>query len=211
MGKSEFAYSTSAPATLAAYRQALVDRATMGKKVAASLEELGAGPQVYMISDGIPGTRDRFTAIQPQGDHVPEGWRLMKRSGLLEPRRGKPGEAARAWFAEHQPVDVRHVMEQHGLPRSAWKPSPSGYSISTPQLFDGGDALWARYASEPGTGGAFDTKPCTWTPRKLSEFHTAWEAFQAREAADRQHAGLGMDCVPCTGPCQIDNPEAPRG
>lgn len=205
MDLSEFAYSTSDPAIVAAYRQALADRVAMGKKVAASLAQLGAGPQVYMISDGFPGSRDRFTAIQPKGDHVPDGWRLMKRSGLLEPRRGKPGEAARKWFAEHQPVDVRHVMEQHGLPRSAWKPTDSGYSISTPQLFDAGDALWARYASEPGAGGAFDTKPCTWTPRKLSEFHAAWEAFQEREAAERKHAGFDLPCDHCEGPCRIDN------
>jgi hypothetical protein len=40
-----------------------------------------------------------------------------------------------------------------------------------------------------------------WAP-----FHPTWELEY-----ERDHAGLGIPCTPCNGPCGIDNPEAPRG
>lgn len=173
----EYAYSNDKPEAVAAYRQARTDRDAFGKRVAADLRELNAGPEVYFVSNSFSGGRDRITAIQQKGDHVPEGWRVMKRSGLLEPRRGKPGESAQQWLTDHQPVDVRHVMEGYGLPRSCWIPGGSGYRIISPKLFEHDGVLWACYQGEPGQSGGFDNKPCTWTPRKLSEFHAAFEAL----------------------------------
>lgn len=175
----EHAYSTDGPEIVAAYRQALADRAETGKRISAAIKELGAGPRAYVRSSGFPGYKDRLTAIEQSGDHIPEGWRVVR--GNLEPRRGKPGEAARQWLADHQPVDVRHVMERHGLPRATWIPrdGESGWMISSPKLFEHANTLWACYEGEPGAGGSgFDTDKCTWTPRKLSEFHAALESHE---------------------------------
>lgn len=176
------AYSTGDPAALTAYREAVEQHRTFGKKIAAALEALGCGPRVYLRQGLVSGDRQRVTALEPKGDHVPEGWRLMKSSGMLEPRRGKPGEPARRWLAEHQPTDVRHVMEAHGLPRSCWLPGSRDFSyrISAPTLFEHEETLWAMFDAEPGASGSgFDDQKCTWTPRKLSEYHTAREAHEA--------------------------------
>lgn len=182
---TEFAYSTDDPATVAAYRQALADRNEFAARIRADVEQLGAGPRVYLTSSGFPDSPDRITAVEQRGDHVPDGWRVVR--GHLEPRRGKAGDGARRWLADHQPVDVRHVMEQHGLPRAAWVPRDRefGWSIVTPKLFLHDGTLWACYAAEPGTGGSgFDDDRCTWTPRRLSEFHAAWEAFEEAKATE---------------------------
>lgn len=179
---TEKAYSTSDPEIVAVYRQALADRAEMGKKIAAGVRVLGAGPRVFVRDSGFSGIARSITAVEQQGDHIPDGWRVV--GGNLEPRRGKPGEAARQWLTDHQPVDVRGVMEKHGLPRSCWLPRGRefGWSISRPALFEHDGVLWASYAAEPGTSDSgFDTEKCTWEPRKLSEFHAAREASEAAE------------------------------
>lgn len=181
---NEHVYSTSDPIIVGAYRKAVADRAETGKRIAADVAALGAGPQVFVRSSGFPGTRSTLTAIEQKGDHVPDGWRLV--GGNLEPRRGKPGEKARQWLAEHQPVDVRHVMESHDLPRCSWIPQGNGfgYRLVQPKLFEHDGTLWASYEGEPGTvESGFDTGKCTWEPRKLSEFYAAWEAFQEAQAA----------------------------
>lgn len=173
---SEHAYRTAAPEILAAYRKAVADADVQREKIRVALAELGVGPEVFVRSSGFPGDSMRIEDLVPVGDHVPDGWRLLKSSGRLEPRRGKPGEAARQWLLEHQPVDVRNVMEKNGLPRAAWVPGDGfGWRVVSPQFFEHGDALWARYAAEPGESG-FDTQPCTWEPCKLSEFYAAAEA-----------------------------------
>lgn len=176
---AERAYSTSDPTIVAAYRQAKADAADVGKRIAGDLKKLGAGPRVFVRNSGFSGIAATLTAIEQQGDHIPDGWRVVR--GNLEPRRGKPGAQARQWLADHQPVDVRSVMEKHGLPRSCWTPRDRefGWAISRPALFEHDGTLWASYASEPGTSDSgFDTEKCTWTPRKLSEFHAASEAYQ---------------------------------
>lgn len=178
----EFAYSTDKAEVVAAYLQALADRNAFKDNIRADLETLGTGPQIYYVSESFSGGRDRITALEQKGDHIPDGWRVMKRTGLLEPRRGKPGEPARQWLADHQPIDVRYVMEQHGLPRTVWLPTDSGYRIVSPKLFEYDGTLWACYPGEPGRSGGFDNKACTWTPRKMSEFYAAVEAFEAVSA-----------------------------
>jgi hypothetical protein len=176
---TDHAYSTDDPNTVNTYLQALAARAEMGKKIAADVKTLGAGPRVFVRDSGFGGHSRSITAIEQQGDHIPDGWRVVR--GNLEPRPGKPGEAARKWLAEHQPVDVRAVMEKHGLPRSCWLPRAKefGWTISRPDLFEHNGVLWACYAAKPGTSDSgFDTDKCTWTPRKLSEFHAAREAAE---------------------------------
>lgn len=178
----QYAYSTDSAEIVAAYRQALADRNAMGKRINEDVKALGAGPRVYHRSGSFAGDKDRITGVEQQGDHVPGGWRVVR--GNLEPRRGKPGDGARQWLAEHQPVDVRHVMEGHGLPRAAWVPRGDafGWRIVKPALFEHDDTMWACYDGEPGTSGSgFDEQRCTWTPRRLSEFYAAKEAFDAAQ------------------------------
>lgn len=178
----QHAYSTSDPAILAAYHQTTADHAAMGERIRDDLTALGAGPQVW-LQRGSFGSANQITAIQQNGDHVPDGWRIVR--GNLEPRRGKPGEAARKWLADHQLPDLRHVLAQHGLPRNVWVPNPSqgNYRVCPPELFELDGVLWALYDAEPGNSEiSFDTEKCTWTPRKLSEFHAAAEAREAATA-----------------------------
>lgn len=180
---NEHAYSTDNPEAVAAYRQARAEQKEAGKRIAADVAALGAGPRVFVRTSGFSSIPSELTAIEQKGDHIPEGWRVVR--GNLEPRRGKPGEGARKWLADHQPVDVRHVMEAHGLPRTSWIPRGNGlgYRIVSPALFEHDGTLWASYEGEPGTTDCgFDTDKCTWTPRKLSEFHAAREAAEDAEA-----------------------------
>ncbi|PZG12451.1 hypothetical protein C1I95_25725 [Micromonospora craterilacus] len=180
---TERAYSTADPAIVAAYRRAVAARKAAFDRLSADLKTLGAGPRVKAYAGTFPGSADTITAIEQQGDHIPDGWRLVR--GNLEPRRGKPGEDARRWLADHQPVDVRHAMESHGLPRAAWIPRGSdlGYRVVAPRLFEHDGTLWALYDAEPGTV-EFDSGKCSWTPRKLSEFHAADEAREDAAAAE---------------------------
>jgi hypothetical protein len=182
----QFAYSTDDPEIVAAYRQAVAERNAFGPRIRADVEALGAGPRVMVRSSAFPGDRDKVVALEQSGDHVPDGWRVVR--GNLEPRRGKRGEAARQWLADHQPVDVRHVMEQHGLPRASWVSDPQRgwtHKICKPALFEHEGTLWACYFGEPGkSGSGFDEEPCTWTRRKLSEFYAAEEAFDAARNAE---------------------------
>ena len=179
---TQHAYSTDNPAAVAAYRQAKESDIAFSGRLRADVEALGAGPRVYLRS-GFGGPKE-ITALEQKGDHIPEGWRVVR--GNLEPRRGKPGEAARQWLADHQPGDVRHVLTGHGLPRSVCVPNPGGssYRVVAPEIFEHDGVLWALYEAEPGTDElGFDRTPCTWAPRKLSEFHAAFEAFQESRAA----------------------------
>lgn len=179
MSTEQHAYSTDNAETVDAYCRAVGQRNAFGAWMRDELDALGVGPRVFVSSSGFSGDKQRVTALEQSGDRIPEGWRVVR--GNLEPRRGKPGEAARQWLADHQPTDVRHVMEGHGLPRSCWIPATSGsfsFRIVSPELFEHDGVLWALYDAEPGVSDSgFDDKPCTWTPRKLSEFYAAREAF----------------------------------
>jgi hypothetical protein len=184
----EHAYRTAEVGIVNAYRTALACAKARNEKIKNALVELGVSYEIFVRTSGFPGGKMRITDLVPSSDHVPNGWRLMKSTGRLEPRRGKPGEAAREWLAKHQPIDVRHVMEENGLPRAAWIPGDGfNYRIVSPQFFEHDGALWARYAAEPGTSGSgFDNEPCTWEPIKLSEFYAAYEAHQAADEVGEQ-------------------------
>jgi len=177
---TEHAYSTSNPAIVAAYREAVQRNTEYGPRMRADVEALGAGPRIYM-RNGSFDEPNRITALEQKDGHIPDGWRFVR--GHLEPRRGKPGEQARQWLADRQPADARHALTSHGLPRAVWVPASNGsfsYRIVSPDLFEHDGTLWACYEIEPGTSGSgFDEERCTWTPRKLSEFHAAREVFEA--------------------------------
>src|SRR5689334_4787977 len=86
---TQTAYSTDKPEVVAAYRQAKEAHNTFGARMRADVEALGAGPRVFLRGGGF-GSPQRITALEQKGDHIPDGWRVVR--GQLEPRRGKPGE-----------------------------------------------------------------------------------------------------------------------
>ena len=156
MTNTEQAYSTDNPEAVAAYRKIVADMAAFGERIREDCAALG-GNKGALIRRGIWGSPDRIVGLEPDGSgQIPPGWRVVRER--LEPRRGKPGEDARRWLEDHQPPDVRHGMVEHGLPRHSSVPTETGYRID-------------------------QENACTWTPRKLSEFHAAREAFEAAEAS----------------------------
>lgn len=204
---TETAYSTDNPEIVAAYRDACAARRDHARRIVDAVRDLGADHErILGTGDGISAPTitgltplRRPDTVVPNNDEdyegavhltnyvIPDGWRIVRER--LEPRRGKPGQAAREWLAQHQPVDVRGVMSTHGLPRAAWIPRRGdfGYTVSAPNLFEHDGTLWACYAGEPGAGEMDRGETCTWTPRKLSEYHAAKEAHEdaaARGKAD---------------------------
>lgn len=172
-----FAYSTDDPTRVHAYREALAASRRVGINIRRDLHTLGAGPKVY-LNHGMFGSKDELVALEQLGDDIPDGWRVVR--GRLEPRRGKPGESARQWLADHQPVDVRQVMTEHGLPRAAWLPQETGFGwrISPPEVFEHDGVLWALYDAEPGESeSGFDDQQCEWPACPLSEYYAAKERF----------------------------------
>lgn len=178
---TEYAYSTDNPETVAAFREVRSDLKTYLPRLRADLAALG-GVGNPLVRNGIWGSRDELVGLEPDGSGtIPDGWRLVR--GRLEPRRGKPGASAREWLAAHQPPDMRHTMAAHGLPRNSAVPTNSGsYRMVTPALFEHKDTLWACYEGKPGDLMDSKEQDCTWTPRKLSEFWAAKEAFDAAQA-----------------------------
>lgn len=177
----QYAYSTDRPEVLAAWRSASEARQEFGRRLAADCETLG-GNTGALMNRGVWG-RDRIVGLQPDGSGaVPDGWRAVR--GRLEPRRGKPGEAARQWLADHQPPDVRHTLAEHGLPRHSTMPGGPAmtYRLISPVLFELDGTLWVCYEGEPGdalmSGERLDES--IWTLRRLSEFHAAREELEAR-------------------------------
>jgi hypothetical protein len=184
----ENAYSTDRPEVVAAYRQTVQQRREFGQRVMADCAALG-GNQGPLMRRGIWGHPDEIIGLGPDGSGVnPDGWRLVR--GRLEPRPRKPGEPARRWLAEHQPPDVRHVLTRHGLPRHSTTPVRERgmtYRVTQPALFELDGVLWVCYQDKPGddlmAGETLDES--IWTQRRLSEFHAAREAAEARHAAER--------------------------
>jgi hypothetical protein len=181
----QFAYSTDDPEAVAAFRQAVADRVAFGERVRADCAALG-GNKGPLVQSGVWG-KDRIVGLGPDDSGViPDGWRIVR--GRLEPKRGKPGEAARQWLADHQPPDVRHAMTAHGLPRHSTVPSQPGSftrRMIQPALFEHEGTLWACYEGKPGDDfDGSDAEGCTWTPRKLSEFYAARESVYGHAIAE---------------------------
>jgi hypothetical protein len=176
MSDAQHAYSTDNPEIVAAFVAAVQARSAFAARIIADAEALGnnKGP---LRTAGVLGL-DRTVGLAPDDpENPPAGWRYMKSLNRLEPvARGKAGEAARAWLAAHQPSpaeDGRAVLEGHGLPRTTGMSAMfSSGTVSTPQIFEHDGTVWALYDRKP-------ERECTWTPRKLSEFHAAREAFEA--------------------------------
>jgi hypothetical protein len=177
---NESAYSTDDRATVAAYVEACDARRAAGLRAVAAADALGhnKGPAVRTGMWGIP---DEITALFPDDATDPQdGWTYLKGRDLLVPRRGKAGDAARTWLNDHQlGADPRVVLAERGLPYNGRRPkegSLGSFYITRPKVFVHDDTLWALYTGEINGD-------CTWTPRRLSEFHTAFEAYEDAEKA----------------------------
>ncbi|WP_431728637.1 hypothetical protein [Verrucosispora sp. TAA-831] len=173
---SERAYSTSDPATVAAYRAAADGFQNTARRAQEDSEALGKNKGALIRRHPLFGAEVIGLAADDPTD-PPQGWRYLKSVEHLVPRRGKAGDPAREWLEEHQPPKLRAVMEQHGLPRTSRSdPNSTRYRIMSPALFDHDGTVWALYR------GVIDGE-CTWTPRKLSEYHAAREASEDAAAA----------------------------
>jgi len=174
-----YAYSTTDPAALAAWRDTMTAEHAHHQTMRAAIDAM-PGAKGTIVRQGIFHARDRIIALIPDGSgQVPDGWRLVR--GNLEPRRGMPGDNARAWLEAHQPSDVRAVLTGHGLPRFSTRPAGGGRVLNyEPVIFEQDGTLWACYRGKPGDL-LNSSATCTWTPRRLSEFHAALEAVEAAE------------------------------
>jgi hypothetical protein len=167
-------YCTDDPQLVGIYRRALAARAALAARLAADLQALGAGPEIY----GQPGGRgfpEELTAIGQRGRHVPAGWTAAGH-GRLRPIAGPGGDIARHWLAEHRPPDPRHEFAAYGLPRQVWIPvagEPGEYEITQVELTEHDGVLWARYPAEPGGRSDFYDQACSWQRRDPSEHPTA--------------------------------------
>jgi hypothetical protein len=181
---SEIAYSTDNPEAVAAFRAACAERNEFGPRVKAAAEQLGKNNGALFFS-GVFGPRTCAGLAPADPADPPEGWVYSKTKDLLVPRRGKAGDVARAWLDEHKsPVDPLNVLSDHGLPRNddLGADSQGRMRVGVPEVFHHDGVLWAHYRGGPH--GLFGSpKECSWTPRKLSEYFAAREAYQAAEEA----------------------------
>ncbi len=173
---NEHAFSTDNPETVAAYRDTNRDIDTTMNKAVADAEKIGKNKGLMVTRSGFNGPRIVGLAELDPND-PPAGWQYTKRAGHLVPGRGKAGAEAQKWLDESKPADIRSVLERHGLPRWAKSSHESAsFAFNTPAIFEHDGTLWVLYRGHiDGT--------CTWTPRKLSEYHAAREQF---EAANKQ-------------------------
>ena len=180
---TEYAYSTDSPEALAVWSATIAALDGFLPRLREDIAALGA--RNPLVRTGILGSPDELVALEPNDDGtVPDGWRIVR--SRLEPRRGKAGEPARQWLADHQPPDVRYALAKHGLPSHAAIPTDDGrFRLVPPMVFKWDGALWALFEGKPGRGFLDLGEECTWTPRKLSEFYAAREAFDAARDAEK--------------------------
>lgn len=159
----QIVYSTDDPATVAGFRQSQEDFEAARLKVIADARALGKNKGV-LIRRSLGRVEVVGLAVDDPKD-PPAGWRYVREQ--LEPRLGKPGEAARQWLAAAQPPSFRDVMEQ-----TYQLPMHFGF-FGSPGVFEQGGEVWVVYGGEPsGEVGPL------WRRRKLSEFYAAKERLQ---------------------------------
>ncbi|MDM4721122.1 hypothetical protein QTQ03_16515 [Micromonospora sp. WMMA1363] len=166
-------YSTTDPTIVTAYRATAAAFAEVGRRAREDAAALGNNTGPLIVNSRVSAPEVVGLATDTP-DAPPAGWRYSKTDEHLVPRRGKPGEAARQWLADHQPPDMRAVMELHGLPRTAKPGDDFRWFLATPGLFEHDGTVWAMYLNEPDGD-------CRWERRKVSEWHAAREAMEAAQ------------------------------
>lgn len=177
---AEHAFNLDSPTAVGAYAEACEAGRTAGLRAIADAEALG-GNDGPAVSRGMWNHADEITGLFAAKDNTPPpaGWVYVARHETLRPARGKAGNAARTWIADHPlTADARATLaDTYGLPHySRTYADGLRYRIARPHVFQYAGALWARYQ------GDIDGD-CLWTPQPLSAFYTALEAAQAEQEA----------------------------
>lgn len=191
-------WSTDDADLVAGYRAECEDERKFAERVIEAAKELGknSGP---LRSGGMFGGWKTVGLKVLDPNDPPQGWIYRKRDDMLVPRRGKPGDQARAWLELWQPTaNGRVYLEQRGL---------APYSVAFPRfgkptivLHD--NAIWAHYSGDPARdplamrAEEFITEPpAPWVERTLSR----WLTVKAEIAAEQESklaaeaAGEGTD------------------
>ena len=147
------------------------------------------------------GGEHRQVALRPESitamgeAEMPEGWRYLKGRDTIEPRPGKRGEHARELLESIQlpKVQPRTVLHDSGMPEYVTKPAPglATYMV-LPTFFEHDGAIYSAVdvptLSTDFAGNESRAYWDQWEECKLSEYHAALEALQARLAADKEAA-----------------------
>ncbi|MEU1761203.1 hypothetical protein [Micromonospora sp. NPDC005652] len=174
----EHVYSTSDPDIVAAYREALEAYNAMSRKCREDAATLGKNKGALVVRAGL--LSPEVVGLKADDPNDPPAGRIyLKKWERLVPRRGKAGEAAERWLKEHQPPSVLAALEEHGLPSICQPGEDYRFFLTPPGVFEHDGTLWAKYPNEP-------SGECTWTQRRLSQWHAAREAA---EDAEKQQAG----------------------
>lgn len=172
------AYTTRDPIIVAAYREMRARWETQQDKIGDAIDALGN-------NTGALSRREngaiRIVGLRPADPTAPPaGWTYDPREKMHIPA----DDVARAWLAEHQPVDPYAVMEVHGLPRMSWTYDRGGYTCHVPGMFDHDDAVWAIV--EGIYRGPFgEVYTCTWQPCPVDRY------FEVEAAHHAVTAGAG--------------------
>lgn len=171
-----YAYRTSDPAALAAYRTAVEARKQFGARLRADAAAIGHNLGVLSAHRGFGGPEEIVGLEPDQTGKTPDGWRIVR--GRLEPAlRGKGSAAARRWLEDHQPppdVDRRWVLKKHGLAYQSRIPAAGGtYKGYVPVLFEHDGYLWACYKGRPDGDFPGESSGLTWPACPLDEYETA--------------------------------------
>lgn len=163
----QLVYSTDDAGIVAAWRQSQIDFEASRLKTNADAEAFGKNKGV-LVRRSL-GRLEVIGLVADDPKDPPAGWRYVREQ--LEPRRGKPGEAARQWLADSQPPTFRDALERdYGLPMHF------GF-LGIPGIFEQGGEVWVVYGGKPdGEIGPL------WRERKLSEFYAAKERLEAEVA-----------------------------
>jgi hypothetical protein len=167
------AFKTTDPAVVADWEATAQQIRDIGNRAVDEPKAIGKNKGL-MIQRGIGD--ESFVGLAPEDpDDVPEGWRLVR--GQLEPRRGRPGEQARAWLDSVQLPSMRKAMEAHGMPQLTF----GGGRMRVPAMFMYDGAVWVLHGIEPdGEVGP------AWERIRISEFYAAQE--DAESAPDKAEA-----------------------
>lgn len=170
------AYKTTDPTIVAAFTDTAEQVRDIQNRAVAEAEKIG-GNNGLMVSRAFGDLKVIGLAV---GDpaNPPEGWRYVRER--FEPRRGKPGEQARAWLDSIQPPSVRDVMAQHGLPRNC---SLKFGFFGSPGIFMHAGAVYAIYKGGPDGG----VGP-SWVSIRPSEYYAAQEQYEDAQKSEAVNA-----------------------
>jgi len=182
------AYATTNPDTVAAFLDATTAQQTFARRVCADAKTLGRNGGVLHITR--PGGGHEIVGLATDDPtNPPDGWTHIKSRNRLEPRRGKAGDPARQWLADHTPPAANPigVLTRHGLPGyDTYGDGDGRIRFGSPTVFAHAGAVWALYRHTPSNDwipGGTTVFGDGWAKRPLSEYYAAREAFDAAHTA----------------------------